>query len=166
MTEPTVPRARSVLVTGASGLVGRQVVARLAALAQAGDSVRSVVALDLREPPPSARVAGVEYVEGDVRDPALEKELATRDVDSIVHLAAVVTPGPDSSRELEYSIDVLGTENVIECVPSSSVSLIGVEPFSDPSTQTLATGEHVMSTFPWPPPPHAMSPAATSTTPR
>ncbi|NIR41945.1 MAG: epimerase, partial [Actinobacteria bacterium] len=47
-----------------------------------------------------------------VRDPALEGVLRDHAVDTVVHLAAIVTPGPDSSRELEYSIDVLGTENV------------------------------------------------------
>ncbi|MFQ5666262.1 MAG: NAD-dependent epimerase/dehydratase family protein, partial [Candidatus Binatia bacterium] len=38
-------------------------------------------------------------------------------VDTVVHLAAVVTPGRKSSAELEYAIDVLGTENVLNaCV--------------------------------------------------
>jgi UDP-glucose 4-epimerase len=102
--------ARCVLVTGASGLVGRQVVARLA-----GErDVETVVALDLREPDPADRLAGVRYERGDIRDPALEKILEANAVDTVVHLAAVVTPGPESTRELEFSIDVLGTRNVAE----------------------------------------------------
>jgi UDP-glucose 4-epimerase len=35
-------------------------------------------------------------------------------IDTVVHLAAIVTPPKQSSRELEYSIDVEGTRNVVE----------------------------------------------------
>jgi len=102
--------ARCVLVTGASGLVGRKTVARLAA---AADRPRTLVALDLREPPAASRLPGVIHVAGDVRDPALAKQLAEHRVEVVVHLAAVVTPGRRSSRRLEYEIDVLGTRNVV-----------------------------------------------------
>ena len=107
-----VPPARCVLVTGASGLIGSRVVSQLA---RERGSVETIVAMDLREPPADEKISGVEYRTGDVRDPMLAKELLTHAVDTVVHLAAVVTPGPDSTRELEYSIDVLGTRNVLEC---------------------------------------------------
>jgi UDP-glucose 4-epimerase len=113
-----LPPARSVLVTGASGLIGRQLVARLAA---EPDGAPTLVALDLREVPEPDRLPGVEYATGDIRDPALEKTLRIHGVDTVVHLAAVVTPGKDSSRELEYSIDVLGTENVLGCALAAGV---------------------------------------------
>ena len=103
--------ARSVLVTGASGLVGRQVVARLAVEPGA---IETLVAADLRLPPLPERLDGVRYVIADVRDPALGKLFEEHGVDTVVHLAAIVTPGPGSSRELEYEIDVLGTRNVVE----------------------------------------------------
>jgi len=102
--------ARRVLVTGASGLVGRQVVARLAG----ADDVAAVVAVDLRPPPAGERLPDVTYAEGDVRDAALAKTLEEHAVDGVVHLAAVVTPGPGSSRQREYEIDVLGTRNVLD----------------------------------------------------
>ncbi len=111
--------ARSVLVTGASGLVGRQVVARLL---EASDSIETLVALDLREPGPEARRSGVVYEQGDIRDPGLAKRLEHHGVDTVVHLAAVVTPGPASSRELEYSIDVEGTRNVVDSSITAGVS--------------------------------------------
>ncbi|MDJ0850499.1 MAG: SDR family oxidoreductase [Myxococcota bacterium] len=110
--------ARSVLVTGASGLVGRQVVARLAA---DPGVIGSVLAADLREPPRADRLPGVRYLGADVRDPRLDKLLAEHAVDTVVHLAAVVTPGPHSSRALEYEIDVLGTRNVAEACLRSEV---------------------------------------------
>jgi UDP-glucose 4-epimerase len=111
-------RARSVFVTGASGLVGRKTVARLAA---AADRPGTLVCLDLREPPVGSRIPGVVYQAGDVRDPALAKQLAQHRVEVVVHLAAVVTPGPRSSRELEYEIDVLGTRNVIRACLETGV---------------------------------------------
>jgi len=47
---------------------------------------------------------------------------AAHRIDTVVHLAAVVTPGPRSSRELEYSIDVLGTENVLRACLRAGVA--------------------------------------------
>jgi UDP-glucose 4-epimerase len=107
---PAPTAARAVLVTGAGGLVGRKTVARL----RAEPDPPAVVALDLREPAAEARLPGVVYVTGDVRDPGLAKHVADHRVDTVVHLAAIVTPGRTSSRELEYAIDVLGTRNVLD----------------------------------------------------
>ena len=98
----------AVLVTGASGLVGRQVVAALASEAE-----RSIVALDLHDPAPEARHDSVLYLTGDIRDPQLAKIFESHGVEVVVHLAAIVTPGKVSA-DLEYSIDVLGTDNVIQ----------------------------------------------------
>lgn len=112
--------ARSVLVTGAAGLVGRRVVERLAA-----GGVETLIAFDLRVPRPESRIQGVHYTAGDVRDPGLEKLLERHAVDTVVHLAAIVTPGPDSSRELEYGVDVLGTRQVVTaCVRSGVRQLV------------------------------------------
>lgn len=110
--------ARAVLVTGASGLVGRQVVRRLAT---GSDDAPRVVALDLREVPEEARRPGVTYETGDIRDPDLAKRFEAHGIDTVVHLAAVVTAGPESSRDEEYAIDVLGTENVLAACLASGV---------------------------------------------
>jgi len=109
---------RSVLVTGACGLVGRRVVRQLVGAA-------TVVAFDLRSPRPGESVAGVRYLEGDVRDAGLTKILREHEVDTVVHLAAVVTPGPASSRKREFEIDVLGTRNVLDaCVRAGVRQLV------------------------------------------
>jgi UDP-glucose 4-epimerase len=102
--------------------VGHQVVARLAE--EPGD-VATLVALDVREPAAAERLAGVHYEKADIRDPELGKLLERYRVDTVVHLAAVVTPGPESSRQLEYEIDVLGTQNVIEaCLRAGARQLV------------------------------------------
>jgi len=112
----------SILVTGAGGYLGSQLVAALAA---GSIEVRRVVAADVRETPAERRLAGVEYVQADVRSPALIGLFDRCKVDVVVHLASIVTPGRDSSRAFEYSVDVQGTENVlIACTTTGVKKLI------------------------------------------
>ena len=118
MSAAVLRPARSVLVTGASGLIGSQVLALLAA--EPG-GIESIVALDVHEAPEERRLAGIEYRTGDIRDPELDELLLAHEVDTVVHLAAIVTPGKDSSREHEYSVDVLGTRNVLDCALRAGV---------------------------------------------
>lgn len=114
--------ARRVLITGADGFLGRTVVAALAQL----PDIDGVVALDVREVPLSRRVPGVIYVVQDVRGTALGTTLAEYAIESVVHLASIVTPGPGSTREFEYSVDVLGTRNVLEACVAQGVRHIVV----------------------------------------
>jgi UDP-glucose 4-epimerase len=93
----------------------------MAQLAADRGDVRTVVALDLREPPADERIPRTEYCTGDIRDPAIEKIFRTHSVDTVIHLAAIVTPGKGSTRELEHSIDVLGTENVLRACLKAGV---------------------------------------------
>ncbi len=110
--------ARSVLVTGASGYVGRLLVAALAA---DRESIDTLVAVDVREVDITDRLPDVIYRIGDVRAGELADLLIEFRIDCVVHLAAIVTPGPDSSREFEYSVDVLGTQNVVDCCIEAGV---------------------------------------------
>ena len=109
--------ARRVLITGADGFLGRSLVA---AMVQSGR-------LKPSWPPTcasyrwSAALHGVIYLEQDVRDPALRRHLAAHAIDTVVHLASIVTPGKQSNREFEYSVDVLGTRNVLEACVSQGV---------------------------------------------
>jgi UDP-glucose 4-epimerase len=107
---------RAVAVTGSNGYLGRQVVAALAASPQIG----SVLGYDLHLP--GDPVAGVDYVAGDIRDPDLAEIFSNIDV--VVHLAAIVTPGRRPDRHLEYSVDVLGTENVLMACRTAGVRQI------------------------------------------
>ena len=105
-----VHRIRRILVTGASGYLGSQVVAALAARA---DLV--AVALDVRAP--AQRLSGVLYEVADIRSPDVDGIVGKHAPDVVVHLASIVTPGKDSNREFEHSVDVGGTRNLLDaCV--------------------------------------------------
>jgi len=111
----------SVLITGAAGYLGQ---VTLQQLAQHREQLRQLVATDIREVDWPQRTAGIEYVCADIRSaemPALFKKYG---VDVVVHLAAIVTPGRKGNRELEYSIDVLGTENVLKACVETGVRKI------------------------------------------
>jgi len=112
---------RSVLVTGAGGYVGRLLVE---ALARDRRSVERIVATDIRLPREEERLPGVEYAVADVREPGLATLLRASGADLVVHLAAIVTPGADTSRELEYAVDVIGTENVLRACLEAGVRKI------------------------------------------
>jgi UDP-glucose 4-epimerase len=115
-----------VLVTGGAGYLGSGLVESLAARTGRDGDPASTVASDLREVPPERRLPGVEYAVLDVRDPQLREVLTRHAIDTVVHLAAIVTPGPKSNREFEYSVDVLGTRNVLEACVASGVRRIVV----------------------------------------
>jgi len=113
---------RSVLITGAGGYLGRQVVENLAA---DPGSLERIVAMDLRSEPAASRLAGVTYAQADVRDPGLAQLIAEHRPQIVVHLAALVTPGKKSDRRLEYEVDVLGTENVLQgCLAAGAEKII------------------------------------------
>lgn len=110
-----------VFVTGASGYVGSLLVAALAA---GPGKARRIVAADVREVPKERRLPGVVYVRADIRSPDLRSLLAEHETDIVVHLASIVTPGRHSNREFEYSVDVLGTQNVLDACLFANVKRI------------------------------------------
>lgn len=109
----------TVLVTGGSGFLGSSVVP---SLVTAGHRVFSG---DLRVP--DATPDDVTCLAMDVTDRALVHEVIGEvRPEVIVHLASIVTPGADSSRELEYTVDVLGTRHVLDAAVEYGVRRIVV----------------------------------------
>lgn len=108
-----------VLVTGGSGFLGRSVVAGLAA------SDHEVVSADLRLP--DASTPGVSHVVMDVTSASVvHAVVGEAHPEVVVHLASIVTPGKDSSRELEYAVDVDGSRHVLDACVAHGVRRVVV----------------------------------------
>ena len=113
---------RRVAVLGARGYVGAKVVE---ALARDPRSIQMIVAADVRPVRATAPVPGVEAILLDVRSPEVGRVLGAHRVDTVVHLASVVTPPRGMSIAEQYAIDVEGTRNVLDaCVATGVRQLI------------------------------------------
>lgn len=112
----------TVLITGAAGYLGSQLIAVLAA---DGSFAGRIVAMDVRDVPADRRLPGVDYCTGDVRSAKLAELFRSKAPRIVVHLASIVTPGKDSNRDFEYSVDVFGTENVLKaCLAAGAEKII------------------------------------------
>lgn len=100
-----------VLVTGGAGFLGRSVVA---GLAEAG---HDVVSADLRPPSVVMDVTSASQVSAVISDVRPEV---------VVHLASIVTPGPGSTREQEYAVDVTGSRHVLDACVAAGVRRVVV----------------------------------------
>jgi UDP-glucose 4-epimerase len=102
---------KSVLVTGASGYIGSLTIERLAADKK---NFKTIVATDVREYPQEKRKPGIEYIALDIRAPEVAEVFKKYQIDTVVHLASIVTPPKGMTREVIYDIDVNGTENLLK----------------------------------------------------
>jgi UDP-glucose 4-epimerase len=129
---------RAVLVTGVSRDLGARFARTLAA-----DDQFTVVGVDLT--PPRHDLGNVAFLRADIRNPVIAKVIASRDVDTVVHLAMVATPLGAGSRSSMKEINVIGTmqllaacqqaETLRKLVVQSSVSVYGASP-RDPAKFT------------------------------
>ena len=129
---------RVVLVTGVSRDLGARFARSLAT-----DAAVEVVGLDVI--PPRRDLGSADFVRADIRSPVIAKVIATRQVDTVVHLAMVATPGSAGGRSSMKEINVIGTmqllaacqraESFRKLVVQSSISVYGASP-RDPAKFT------------------------------
>lgn len=128
-----------VLVTGAGGYLGSQLVARLAALSE-DQQPGVIVSHDLREP--AQRLPNVEYAAFDIRSPELAATIAQHRINVVVHLAAIMPSGKAQTRDFEYDVDVNGTRKLLQACVQHGVQRIVV------SSSGAAYGYHA-DNAPW-----------------
>ncbi|OCA86774.1 SDR family oxidoreductase [Bacillus sp. FJAT-27986] len=110
----------NVLITGAAGYLGSLLVQRLSMAEKNGKPIH-IIATDIQEKPIFYSDTTIDYVQLDIRSEDVHKIMEKYCIDTVVHLASIVTPGKKSNRELEYSVDVFGTENILKACVNNGV---------------------------------------------
>ena len=98
---------RVVLVTGVSRDIGR----RFARTAAADPSIDRVIGVDVV--PPRGDIGGVSFVRADIRNPVISKVIAKEDVDTVVHMSVIATPGSAGGRNTMKELNVIGTMQLL-----------------------------------------------------
>lgn len=129
---------RVVLVTGVSRDLGARFARSLA-----DENHVEVVGIDVI--PPRHNLGAADFVRADIRNPVISKVIATRGVDTVVHLAIVAAPGGVGGRSSMKEINVIGTMQLLaacqkaetfrKLIVQSSISVYGATP-RDPAKFT------------------------------
>ena len=98
---------RVVLVTGISRDIGR----RFARHAAADPSIDRVIGVDVV--PPRGDIGDVSFVRADIRNPVIAKVIAREQVDTVVHMSVIATPGHSGGRNVMKELNVIGTMQLL-----------------------------------------------------
>mgnify|MGYP003704669381 CR=1 FL=1 len=113
---------RVVLVTGVSRDLGRKFARSLAA----DPGVSRVIGVDVV--PPRGDVGDVSFVRADIRTPVIAKIIAKEDVDTVVHMSIIATPGSAGGRNTMKELNVIGTMQLLAaCQRAESVQHLVVK---------------------------------------
>src|SRR3954469_14012206 len=107
MTGSAGRAGRVVLVTGVSRDLGRRFARTLAA----DPGVERVVGVDAV--PPRGDVGEVSFVRADIRNPVIAKVIVKEDVDTVVHMSVISTPGSAGGRNTMKELNVIGTMQLL-----------------------------------------------------
>src|ERR687890_1266360 len=107
---------RVVLVTGISRPIGQ----RFARAAPGAPSIDRVIGVDVV--PPRGDIGDVSFVRADIRNPVIAKVLAKEDVDTVVHMSVIATPGSAGGRGTMKELNVIGTMQLLAaCQKAESI---------------------------------------------
>jgi D-erythronate 2-dehydrogenase len=133
-----------ILITGAAGMIGRKLVARLVADGTlAGRPIEKLTLLDVAEPQRLVTFAGkFESIAGDLADPAVARNAIAERPDVVFHLAAIVSGEAELDFEKGMHVNFDGSRALFDAVRSvgdgyrprvvfaSSIAVFGA-PFPD-----------------------------------
>ncbi len=98
---------RVVLVTGVSRDLGR----RFARYAAADPAIDRVIGVDVV--PPRGDIGEMSFVRADIRNPVIAKVIAKEDVDTVVHMSVIATPGTAGGRNAMKELNVIGSMQLL-----------------------------------------------------
>ena len=98
---------RVVLVTGVSRDLGR----RFARAIAHDPAVDRVIGVDIV--PPRGDIGDVSFVRADIRNPVIAKIIVKEDVDTVVHMSVIATPGGVGGRATMKELNVIGTMQLL-----------------------------------------------------
>ena len=135
-----------VAVTGAAGMIGRKLVARLVEDGRLGDAeLERLTLMDVVAPDPPPQ--GTAFA-GDLADPATAQRMVDGQPDVIVHLAAVVSGEAEADFDKGYRVNLDGTRTLLETIRAaayrprvvlaSSIAVFGA-PLPTPIPEDFAT---------------------------
>lgn len=123
---------RVVLVTGVSRDLGR----RFARAIADDPATERVIGVD--NVPPRGDIGRVSFVRADIRTPVIAKVIAQNDVDTVVHMSVIATPGSAGGRTSMKELNVIGSmqllaacqkaESVKHLVVKSTTTVYGASP--------------------------------------
>lgn len=96
-----------VLVTGVSRDLGRRFARALAD----DPGVARVIGVDAV--PPRGDIGEVSFIRADIRNPVIAKIIVKEDVDTVVHMAVISTPGSAGGRNTMKELNVIGTMQLL-----------------------------------------------------
>jgi len=109
-----------ILITGAAGMIGAKLVARLLADGQlGGKAIAGLILHDLVAPLPLPSVIPVVCLAGDLAARGASEALVAHRPDVIFHLAGVVSGEAEANFELGYSVNLDGTRALFEAIRSA-----------------------------------------------
>jgi nucleoside-diphosphate-sugar epimerase len=109
----------NILVTGASGTVGREVVDQLCKLQDKAKVTVFDKPSKTSERFFSGKSEDIQVIYGNISKKE-DVAKACRNMDVVIHLAAVIPPLADQIPQLAKNVNILGTKNLIECLEEYS----------------------------------------------
>lgn len=108
-------RKKAIMITGAAGEIGHALIDELK-----GHDAYELLTLDLNALPAQAH-GRVHHIQGDILDPNLFSRLVTEyEIDTIFHLAALLSTRGEFSPELAHQVNVNGTLNLLKLAAEQS----------------------------------------------
>src|SRR5215217_1813059 len=107
---------RVALVTGVSRDLGR----RFARVLAGTEGIDRVIGVDVV--PPRGDIGAMSFIRADIRTPVIAKVIAKEDVDTVVHMSVIATPGSAGGRLTMKELNVIGTMQLLAaCQKAPSV---------------------------------------------